>query len=70
MLGMCIMRPGKFSRYETSLAFIIQVDGKINPAEYFSNRLTQMSLAIGQTLLFPVQTVGAHNDCCTTKISW
>ena len=64
MLGMCTSVPENF--LEAKFCWIIQVDGKINPAaKYFPNRLTRVSLAIGQTLLFSVQTVGAHNDCCS-----
>ena len=62
MLGICTSVPEIFP--ETKFRQIIQVDGVINLAKYFSNRLTRMSLARGQTLPFSVQTVGAHYDCC------
>ena len=70
MLGTCSTPPSR-NFLETKFCWIIQVDGIITPVEYFSNWLTRISLAIGHTLLFSVQTVGAHNDCnsCATKIS-
>ena len=52
MLGMCISVRENFS--ETKFCYIVKVDDVINPAKYFFNRFTRMSLAIGQTLPFSV----------------
>ena len=59
MLGTYVhLRPEHFSRNQILLDYSGWY-GIINPAKYFSNRLTRMSWAMAQSLLFSVQTEGA-----------
>ena len=50
MQGMCTSVRETFS--ETKFRQIVEADDVINPAKYFLNRFTRMSLARGQTLPF------------------
>ena len=68
---MCTSVPENFLK--TKFCWIVQVDGIINLAKYFTNRLTRMSLAIGQTAIFsanpvsvPITTVVYYQNI----ISW